>query len=47
MLVIKMMTNKNEGYKVAGYANTVEDAKILIERKRNEYNAIDIYFEII
>ena len=46
MLVIKMMTNKNEGYKIAGYANTIEDAKKVIKTKCNLYNPIDIYFEI-
>ena len=36
MLVIKMMTNKNEGYKVVGYSNSVEGAKEIIKAKQKE-----------
>ena len=44
MLVVEMMTNKIEGYKVVANVNTVEEAKEVIAKAREQYNVIDIYF---
>ena len=45
-LIIKMMTNKNEGYVDCCYASTPEEAKEKIKALSLYYNPIDIYFMI-
>lgn len=47
MLRIKMMTNKAEGFKVAGYCETVAEANERIEWLNWYYNPIEIYFEVV
>ena len=39
-----MMTNKIEGYKAIANVDTVEEAKKVIARAREQYDVIDIYF---
>ena len=41
-----MMTNKVEGFKVAGYADTPEQANKKINDLKAYYNPIDIYYSV-
>ena len=46
MFVIKMMTSKVEGFKVAGYVDTPEQANKKIDDLKRYYNPIDIYYAV-
>lgn len=46
MLVVKMMTDRKEGYKKAVYVNTPEEANEYIKALKVYYNPIDIYYTI-
>lgn len=45
-LIIKMMTNRTEGYVACSYAKTPEEAKAKIKALKLYYQPIDIYFMI-
>lgn len=47
MLKIMMMTSKIEGYKVAGYANTVEEILNKIDWLKEYYSPIDVHYTTI
>ena len=46
MLLVKMMTNRIEGYKKCCYVNTPEEANECIKALKIYYNPIDIYYTI-
>ena len=46
MFTIKMMTSRVEGYKVAGYADTVEQAREKVNGLKVYYNPIDVYYTV-
>ena len=42
--VVKMMTDRKEGYKIRGYFETAEEAKELVRALIVYYEPIDIYY---
>lgn len=44
MFKVMMMMNRAEGYKVAVYANTLEEAKEKVSALKLYYNPLDIYY---
>ena len=43
--LIKMMTDRTEGYKEVGYADTVEEAKEYVDALKVYHNPIDIFYK--
>ena len=44
MFKIKMMTKRENGYVVAGYADTLEEAREIVKALKVYYEPIDIYY---
>ena len=44
MFKIKMMTDRNNGYIIAGYAETAEEAREKVKALNVYYSPIDIYY---